>query len=123
MTLATVLRLNALSCLGFGGLFTMAPAGVAEFLGTAPALLITGLGVALMGNGGLLWLSARAGRQARRHEVLFFCAGDLGWVAGTVALIGAGVWITAPVGQAVALSVAMGVGAMGVMQWKALPEA
>jgi len=123
MTLATVLRLNALSCLGFGGLFALFPAAVAGFLGSAPPLLIMVLGAALLGNGALLWLSARAGRQPRRHEVLFFCAGDLGWVAATVALIGAGVWISAPAGQAAALAVAAAVGAMGLAQWKALPAA
>lgn len=121
MQLATVMRLNALSCLGFGALFALAPGEVAGFLGTAPALPVFVLGVGLLGNGVLLWLAARAGRQPRRREVLFFCAGDLGWVAATLALIAAGLWITTPAGQAAALAVAACVGAMGVGQWRALP--
>ena len=123
MTLAMVLRLNAASCLGFGALFALAPGTVAAFLGSAPALLVLVLGVGLLGNGLLLVLSARAGRVPRRQEVLFFCAGDMGWVAATLVLVAAGLWITAPAGQAVALVVAGMVGWLGFMQWRNLPAA
>lgn len=122
MPLATVLRLNAASCLSFGLIFLAAPWNVAAFLGTAPVWLIVSLGVGLIGNGVLLWLSAREARAPKRAEVLFFCLGDLGWVVMTLALILTGLWITTPAGQGVALIVALAVGAMGWMQWQALPR-
>ena len=87
MPLATVLRLNAASCLSFGLIFLAAPWTVAAFLGTAPVWLIVSLGVGLIGNGVLLWLSVREARAPKRAEVLFFCLGDLGWVVMTLALI------------------------------------
>ena len=123
MRLATVMRLNAASCLGFGALFVILPGVVATGLGSAPAGLVFALGLGLLGNAALLWLAVRNGRQPRRAEVLFFCIGDLGWVLATLALIWAGLWIIAPLGQASALIVAAAVGAMGLMQWRALPAA
>ncbi len=121
MSLATVLRLNALSCLGFGLLFVIAPGVTASFLGTPPVWLLSVMGAGLAGNGVLLWLSQRRGRAPRRHEVLFFCLGDFGWVVMTVALIASGLWIVTPEGRISALVVAAGVGAMGTLQWRALP--
>lgn len=122
MTLATVLRLNALSCLGFGVLFLAAPGPVATGLGTPPTWLIVALGAGLVGNAALLWLSARGGRAPRRAEVLFFCAGDAAWVVATLALVLAGVWIVTPGGRIAALVVAIMVGALGLAQWRRLPD-
>lgn len=123
MRLATVMRLNAASCLGFGAMFVLMPGAVAAGLGSAPAGLVFALGLGLLGNAVLLWRAVRKGRAARRGEVLFFCIGDLGWVLATLVLIGAGLWITAPMGQVLALIVAAGVGAMGLLQWRGLPAA
>src|SRR6056297_2415918 len=121
MTLATVLRLNALSCLGFGALFLLAPVAVAQALGTPPVWLVAALGAGLVGNGALLLLSVRGGRVPRRAEVLFFSLGDAAWVVATLALILAGVWIVTPGGRVAALAVAVMVGALGVAQWRRLP--
>jgi len=122
MTLATVLRLNALSCLGFGVMFLVAPGAVATVLGTPPAWLIAALGAGLVSNGALLWLSVRGGRSPRRAEVLFFSLGDAAWVVGTLALIVAGIWIVTPGGRVAALVVGAMVGALGLAQWRRLPE-
>ena len=122
MTLSTVLRLNALSCLGFGVLFLAVPGPVATGLGTPPAWLVAALGAGLIGNAALLWLSARGGRAPRRAEGLFFCMGDAAWVVATLALILAGVWIVTPGGRIAALAVAVMVGALGLAQWRRLPE-
>jgi len=122
MTLATVLRLNALSCLGFGVLFGLVPGPVAAALGTPPVWLVAALGAGLVGNGALLWLSVRGGRSPRRAEVLFFSLGDAAWVVGTLALIVAGIWIVTPGGRVAALVVGAMVGALGLAQWRRLPE-
>lgn len=121
MPLATVLRLNAASCLGFGLIFLAAPDAVAAFLGKAPVWLIAVLGAGLIGNAALLWISPQRGRSPRRAEVLFFCIGDLAWVVMTLALILSDLWITTPAGKGAALLVAHGVGAMGWTQWRSLP--
>ena len=121
MTLATVLRLNALSCLSFGALFLATPGAVAGALGTPPVWFIAALGAGLVGNAALLWLSVRAGRAPRRAEVLAFSLGDAAWVVGTLALILAGVWIVTPGGRVAALAVAVMVGALGRAQWRRLP--
>lgn len=122
MTLATVLRLNALSCLGFGGLFLAAPGQVAAALGTPPGWVVALLGAGLLGNAALLWLSVRGGRAPRRAEVLFFSIGDGVWVVATLALIVAGVWIVTPGGRIAALAVAVMVGALGLAQWRRIPN-
>ncbi|MFB9148228.1 hypothetical protein [Roseovarius ramblicola] len=122
MTLATVLRLNAASCLGFGMLFLAMPGVVAAALGTPPAWLIAVLGAGLIGNAALLWLSVRGGRVPRRAEVLFFSIGDAIWVAATLALILSGVWIVTPGGRVAALAVAVMVGALGFAQRRRLPN-
>ena len=49
MHLATILRLNAASCLGFGLLFVVAPGGVAGILGSPPVWLVAALGAGLLG--------------------------------------------------------------------------
>lgn len=121
MQLATLMRLNALSCAGFGAVFTLAPAAVAGFLGTFPVLLVHALGVGLMLNAVLLGLASWPGRNPRRHEMLFFCAGDLAWVVASVVLLAAGLWITTIGGQVSTLIVALGVGAMGAAQWRRKP--
>ncbi|WP_397541418.1 hypothetical protein [Roseovarius salis] len=102
MTLAMVLRLNALSCLAFGLIFVAAPDAVAGFLGAAPAWVVLLLGIGLLGNALLLWMAVRGRRRPRRKEILFFCAGDLAWVAATLVLTGAGIWITTSAGEAAA---------------------
>lgn len=121
--LASILALNAASCVGFGLLFLALPGAVAAFLGTppAPAWLIAGLGALLVVHGAHLAWAARR-RRPRRALVLYFSGGDLAWVIATLALIAGGVWINRPGGIASALLVAAGVGALGVLQWRASRE-
>jgi len=122
--LKTILRLNAASCIGFGVLFVAAPAGVAAFLGAPPApdMAIWVLGALLILNGiHLLHTSLRA--IPPKALVFYFSAGDFLWVAGTAALVAAGVWITTPAGIAAAAAVAAAVGGMGLAQVITLPGA
>lgn len=120
MSLAMALRLNALSCFGFGLLFLAVPAAVAAALGSPPVWLIAALGAGLLGNAVLLWLAQRRGRAPRRNEVLFFCLGDALWVVATLALVITGTWITTATGQAVTLAVAVLVALFGLAQMRAL---
>jgi len=118
MTLTTILRLNALSCVGFGGVFVLAPVAVAAFLGAIPVWLILALGLALLVNGAHLALASRRG--PRDWELRYFILGDAAWVALTVAVFAAGSWVTSSAGHAAAATVAVGVGALGALQWQAL---
>lgn len=118
MALTTLLRLNALSCLVFGAVFLLAPGPVAAFLGAVPPWVLLALGTGLVGNG--LHLVAAARRRPRAWEVRWFSAGDAAWVVLTLAILAAGAWITTPAGQAATAAVAVGVGALGALQWQAL---
>jgi len=118
MRLATLLRMNALSCLAFGALFAAAPAAVAAFLGSAAADPVRLLGVLLMLHGAhLVWAS---GRRTPAWEVRYFSAGDALWVVVSLALIASGFWVTTAAGQAAVLAVAAGVGMLGWLQWRAV---
>ncbi|NBC96888.1 MAG: hypothetical protein GVY27_11100 [Deinococcus-Thermus bacterium] len=118
MTLTTILRVNAVSCLGFGGLFLAVPGRVSAFLGATPVWLIVALGLGLLANAAHLQWAAR--RQPRDWEVRYFSLGDAAWVALTLAVLAAGAWVTSPAGQSAAAAVAVGVGALGALQWQAL---
>ena len=118
MVLTTLLRLNALSCLGFGAMFLLAPDRVAAFLGAVPPWFLRALGAGLLGNG--LHLVAAARRSPRGWEIRWFSAGDAAWVALTLGILAAGAWITTPAGQAAAAAVAVGVGSLGALQWQTL---
>ena len=115
--LKTVLRLNALSCVGFGALFIAVPGTVAAFLGAppAPSWLVLATGVILIGNGvHLIWASRM--EQLPRSLVLYFSSGDFGWVAGSALLLVLELWVTTPAGQVAATIVALLVGALGTLQ-------
>lgn len=114
-SLKTILRLNAAACVFFGVVFLAFPGPVAGFLGTAPAPLILGLGLALMVNGAHLWLAAQRARPLWA-EVLWFSLGDLAWWLATAGLIATGRWITSAPGIAAALAVGLGVAALGCAQ-------
>jgi hypothetical protein len=115
--ITNVLRANAASCLGFGVLFLALPGPVAGFLGTPPAWLVAALGAVLLLNGAhLLWAAKRG---PGRVELLYFALGDAAWVAGTLALIASGTWITTGAGVMAALAVAPPVGLFAVLQWRA----
>jgi len=114
-SLRFVLRLNAASCLGFGALFVIVPDAVAGMLGTAPPVVVFGLGIMLLANAGHL---ALASMRARPHpaEVTWFALGDMAWWLASMGLIAAGVWVTSAPGIALALLVAAGVAGLGTAQ-------
>lgn len=118
VTLKTILRSNAASCVGFGLLFLSTPASVAGFLsetGPAPSWVIVALGLGLIANGGhLLW----AAQQPCPSKALIdhFSLGDFIWVLATALLIIFGLWITSIQGIIAALIVAAVVGTLGVLQ-------
>ncbi len=115
-----LLRANAASCLGFGALFVIAPDAVARFLSEdpAPPALMRALGALLLVNGAHLLRAARRPRPWLA-EIVYFAAGDLLWVIGTLALALAGLWITTAPGLAAALGVAALVGRFGLLQARA----
>ena len=114
-SLPTILRLNALSCLGFGALFLAAPGPVAAALGAAPPLAPALIGAGLLANGGHLLLAARR-RPLRRAEVLWFSAGDMLWWLGSLGLVATRTWVTSPAGVAATLAVAAVVAGLGTAQ-------
>ncbi len=115
--LKLILRLNALSCLGFGVLFLINAPAVSGFVGSAPDWMIRGLGVFLVGNGAqLVWASIRSAPAVA--EIRYFAVGDFAWVATSIALISAGLFITTSTGIVVSLAVAAMVGVFGALQWR-----
>lgn len=114
-SLSLVLRLNALSCLGFGALFVLWPTAVSAVLGSMPPVVLVGLGAVLMGNGLHLVVSSFR-RKAIPAEILWFSIGDLIWWLATLALIAFDLWVTTALGIVLALAVAVAVAAMGVTQ-------
>lgn len=119
--LMATLGANALSCFIFGVLFVLAPASVASFLGSPPAprLVILVLGAALLLHAIHLGWVARNPKPSR-WTVMYFSAGDLLWVAATLALILTETWITSTGGMAAAVAVALVVGLLGYLQWRSL---
>lgn len=114
-SLAVVLRLNAASCLGFGALFAILPGEVSLVLGAAPPGVVFGLGLVLLANGGHLALASLRSRPIEA-EILWFSFGDMAWWIASLALIAAGVWVTTPLGIALALLVGACVAALGCAQ-------
>ncbi len=124
ITLNHVLRANATSCILFGVVFLSMPSAVADFLSTkmqvsSVVLQILGLGLILNGLH-LAWASKAI--SPSKAIILYFSLGDFVWVLATLALIGAGIWITTTTGIFVAMLVALLVGIMGYFQLKKLRE-
>ena len=121
VTLQTVLRMNASTCIGFGVLFTVIPDSLARFLSaTSPApgyvLLILGLGLIAQGIH-LIWTSFQI--QPSKALILYFSMGDFIWTMASVLLILLGVWVNSPLGVLYTGLVALIVGLLGVMQIRA----
>lgn len=122
--LRLVLMLNGASCVLFGLLFLFASSSVAAFLAVrtpAPAATILVLGAGLLINGLALFFFARS-KSPNRHAVRFFSLGDLLWVLATLVLIGTGIWIDRLPGILAALVVAVFVGTVGWLQWRAISD-
>lgn len=119
--LTTVLRTNALSCLGFGALFAVRPTSVSNFVGDPPVWLVLAIGVVLMLNGiHLAWASLRTTPPL---ELRYFAAGDFIWVVATALMITGGIWITTTFGIAVAVAIGLMVGTFGTLQWRIAGQA
>lgn len=115
-----ILSANAVSCLIFGGLLALSPDAAAAFLSDepAPAVLLRLLGIALIAHAAHLQVAAMR-RTPRRGELRYFAVADAAWVAISLGLASAGVWITRPAGVAVALLLAATVALLGLLQWHA----
>ena len=118
LSLKNVMSANAISCLGFGALFTLKPRLVAAFLGDpspAPQLYILILGILLIVNGfHLLWASRFP--LPNKNLILYFSIGDYSWAIASVGLMISGIWITTTGGILLASVVAVTVGLFGVLQ-------
>lgn len=120
-SLSTILRLNAASCLLFGGLFVIVPQNVSEFLGSAPSLVISLVGCALLFNGAhLIFASRRA--VTLPWEIAYFVLGDALWVFASVVLITTGIFVTTPFGILASLAVACGVATLGFLQFRVIRQ-
>ncbi|WP_293751664.1 hypothetical protein [uncultured Paraglaciecola sp.] len=118
ITLKTVLRMNATSCIIFAIIFLLMSTEVASFLGqnkAAPELLLLVLGLILLTNGlHILWVSWQL--KPNKYLVLYFAVGDFIWVVASIILVSQGMWITTTLGIFISLLVAMMVGTFGVLQ-------
>lgn len=121
MTLTSLLRLNAASCLGFGLLFVLIPVRVTGLLGDAPWLVVLVLGAGLIGNGIHLMWASMAPRPV--WMIRYFSIGDGLWVVATLFLVLSGMWITTVPGILISLLVAAGVGTLGALQWRHIGQA
>lgn len=118
--LKTVLRMNAISCVAFGAIFTFFPSQVAAFLAPgnpAPEAVLLFLGVVLLINGAhLIWASTLV--KPSRWAIFYFSIGDFAWVVGTFVLVVSGIWITSTDAIFAATVVAVLVGYFGFSQIK-----
>lgn len=118
ITLKTVMRANAASCIIFALIFLLNPAATAAFLGgeiPAPDLVFLILGAVLMFNGlHLVWISSNP--MPNKLWVLYFSFGDFLWVIATAVLLFSGIWITTGIGMIASILVAAVVGIFGVLQ-------
>lgn len=119
--LRVVLRLNAVSCIGFGVTFMLIPDKIPEFLGTLSdaSPWIFWIGVLLLVNGIHLVLASLR-RVLKPLEVLYFVVGDFLWVMGSFAVLGFTPWISSSPGQVATVAVALMVGILGYLQWRFL---
>lgn len=113
--LKAALLLNASSCIIFGSVFILFSSSVSMFIGNSFGWLIPALGAMLLFNGlHLVFASRRA--EPLCPEILYFVAGDILWVVGTLVLVGLGLVITSTHGMLVSLLIAAMVGTFGVLQ-------
>jgi len=91
------------------------PSGVSSVLGNVSPAVLVGLGAVLLVNGAHLLLASLRTRPFPA-EILWFSMGDMAWWLAAMTLIAAGVWITTPLGTALAILVALCVAALGLGQ-------
>lgn len=118
ITLKTILRANAASCIVFGLIFLLRPIEVAAFLAhntPAPMTALVFLGAILVLNGlHLIWASVQS--YPNKYLVIYFAIGDFIWVLTSISLVLMGLWITTQLGIIASTLVAVMVGTFGLLQ-------
>lgn len=118
ITLSSVMKANAISCIVFGSTFLFFYEEVKRFLSVGvqvPNTVLILLGAVLFFNGlHLMWASLKS--KPSQYLVLYFSIGDAIWVIISVFLLLTGIWITTPLGIVVTLIVSAMVGAFGWLQ-------
>lgn len=110
---------NALFSIASGGAMALASGRLPTLLGAGGATLYLILGVGLVLYGGRLWILTR--RDVAPLEGWAVVAGDLLWVAGSVALLAAGAFT--PVGAWIVAAVAAVIAIFAVGQGAAIVRA
>ena len=86
-SLRNTIRLNALSCLGFGFAFALTPEPIGAFLDGVPPGILQLIGIGLALNGVHLTFASFRRDGIKRLELGYFILGDSLWVLGSLILI------------------------------------
>ena len=114
----TLLRVDAAVCALLGLPAALAPAAVADLLGTgASTTLLSVIGIALVLYAVDLAVVSRRADRWQRPAVLVAGAGSLAWAAASVIVVATGAFSTA--GAVLALVVGAAVAELGVLQLRA----
>lgn len=113
--LKLTMRLNASTCIIFGFAFVLASSVVNGFIGNTVAGLLPWVGVILIFNGFHLLFASRRSKPLCL-EILYFIAGDIGWVVVSLLLVGVGLVITTQRGIIAALLVSAMVAIFAFLQ-------
>jgi len=117
-SLKTTIRLNALSCLGFGIAFALLPNSIGAFLDGIPPLIMRIVGIGLAING-LHLVTSSFRHQIGRFELAYFILGDFLWVLASLILITVVPQIIHSTQAIIStLAVAIIVGSLAMMQTK-----
>ncbi len=114
--LKSTLVLNATSCLVFGILMTVKSESINVFLENPISWVTPVVGIALIVNGGHLFLAGRR-QQLIPFEIIYFIVGDFLWVLISFSLIASGAIIVSMRGIVVSSLIALMVGLFGVLQY------
>lgn len=118
----TMLRLNMLTCVGFGLAFLMLAPAIGRFLGEMPPLFLRILGAGLVLHGMHLFIIS-VQTSVTRLYIYYFSAGDLLWfLASTYILIAMDLITTRP-GVIATFAVGLMVASIGLAQVWAFAEA
>jgi hypothetical protein len=116
MSLAFVLRLNALVCLVCGLLMAFYTQAANDLMANQYPWLMAPSGYLLAAYGA--WLALASWRQHTNiKELMVFIAGDYSWTLLMILLISTGQIIVAPMGIRVAIVTALFTAAMGALQF------
>ena len=114
--LKTILRLNSLSCIGFGFAFALAPESIGSFLDGIPPVILHWIGIGLALNGFHLVIDSFR-KKIGKFELGYFIVGDLLWVLSSIILTTlVSEVIYSPPAIATTLAVALLVGSFAALQ-------